>query len=83
MYNTDYLTKDIKYRKKDQVFCWVSNLCFSDNLTNNIYLKLLKTLPKHSVICSSKIPSGITNVNKYKVPMSWDKDSSVKIYKVV
>ena len=82
LYNTDFLTKNIKYGKKDQVFCWISNLCFSEHLTNSIYLKLLQTLPKGSIICSSKIPKELTHFKQYKVPMSWDSNSSVNIYRV-
>ena len=82
LYNEDFLHKDIKYGKRDKVFCWISNLCFSEDLTNNIYLKLIQTLPKGSIVCSSKIPSEIENFTKLQVPMSWSTNSYVNIYTI-
>ena len=66
------------------VFVWISNLCFGEELTNNIFKKLAKELPNGSIVCSSK-PFTIDislfkleRVSKHK--MSWSNASDVHFY---
>jgi hypothetical protein len=61
----------------DKILIWMSNLCFSKELTNMIFQKLDDELPKESLIVCSEKPNielkkiKITNLELY-VPMSWN-----------
>ena len=63
---------------------WISNKCFSQELTDQIFSKLI-TLPKGSVItCSNEVSNIDTNkirkIDNLKVPMSWYPNSDVYFY---
>jgi hypothetical protein len=92
MFNIDF--KKLTEGKKSLVF--ISNLCFGEKITTQLYDKLTKELPPGSFIVSSSAPS-TENINKFKlvrydndkynvkngkrnVPMSWDSTSNVNIF---
>jgi hypothetical protein len=61
------------------VAVFISNLCFSPELNEKLYKKLLEELPSGSVIIASK-KANIANgkrTDTIKCPMSWSVDSSV------
>ena len=65
---------------------FISNLLFGSELTNNIFKKLIKELPKNSIICCSKKPNNLQNLELLKdiyVNMSWQDKSSLSIYKII
>jgi len=65
---------------------WISNLCFTQELTNRIFSKLLGILKRDSIIACSKehlIDSSIiTKIGTLQIPMSWEKNSQVYLYRV-
>ncbi len=66
---------------KEPVAVFISNLCFSTELNEKLYEKLLKELPSGSVIIASKkayIANGKTTAD-IKCPMSWSDYSSVYV----
>jgi tRNA G46 methylase TrmB len=70
-----------------QVFVWFSNLCFEQSTTDKIFKKITEELPSNSIVCCSKkilndIPKLIF-VESLPIEMSWDKGSSVFIYKIL
>lgn len=66
---------------------WISNLLFGDEITNQLYNKLIDKLPNQSIICSSRPPSEYdTNqchqLTNFEVPMSWTNNSPVYSYQI-
>ena len=66
--------------KNGSVFVWWSNLCFDQSVTDGIYDKLIRELPKGSVICCSKSNRNDNPVDSIIIPMSWSYNSNVLIY---
>ncbi len=66
--------------KNGSVFVWWSNLCFDQSVTDAIYDKLIRELPKGSVICCSKNNRNDNPVDSIIIPMSWSHNSNVLIY---
>lgn len=68
-----------------EVFVWFSNLCFDQSTTNDIFAKLAKELPKGSIICCSKEPSVEIgeSIGEVIIPMTWSKNSTVFMYKII
>jgi len=69
------------------VFLWFSNLCFEQNITDDVFIKFAQQLPSGTIICCSKQP-GIENtklsfIESIVVEMSWTKTSNVYIYSIV
>jgi hypothetical protein len=68
------------------VFVWFSNLCFDQNITDDIYQKLVDELPVGSIICSSKVPDiDLPNClckGSIEIDMSWKSGSTVNIFQI-
>jgi len=73
------------------VLIWISNLCFSQELTKKLFDELVIHMPKHTIIASSKIPNILpieiepilfNNTNKLDLSMSWSKNSQIFLYKI-
>lgn len=92
MFNIDF--RKMTEGKKSLVF--ISNLCFGEKVTTQLYDKLTRELPPGSFIVSSSTPS-TENISKFKlvrydsdkynvkngkrnIPMSWDSTSNVNIF---
>ena len=75
---------DFEEYKNKQIFIWLSNLCFDQTGIDNIFQKLKNSLPSGTIVCCSKKP--LENFGEYlnsiQVPMSWNKESNVYIYKL-
>ena len=75
---------DFEEYKNKQIFIWFSNLCFDQTGIDNIFQKLKNSLPSGTIVCCSKKP--LENFGEYlnsiQVPMSWNKESNVYIYKL-
>ena len=88
----NYLSDITKETFSSPVLIWISNLCFGEEITKRLFDELIKKMPSDSIIGSSKIPNyipdGIEPVyidgknNKLTVPMSWNKNSEIFIYKI-
>lgn len=66
----------------NNVFIWFSNLCFDKNNIDLIFKKFSEELPEGTIICCSKKPeSELKYLDSIKIPMSWNRDSIVYIYK--
>jgi len=69
------------------VFVWFSNLCFDQNITDDIYQKLVDELPVGSIICSSKVPDidlpHCVNKGSIEIDMSWKSGSTVNIFQII
>jgi tRNA G46 methylase TrmB len=74
----------------DITLVWISNKCFTIELTNKIFNELLNILPKGSIIsCSEKYsnifidtPKKLNIIDNISVPMSWNTNSNIYIYKI-
>jgi hypothetical protein len=91
----DYIVKKVNFINRDfkdiileditdVTLVWISNKCFPQELTDQIFSKLI-TLPKGSVItCSNEVSNINTNkikkIDNLKVPMSWYPKSDVYFY---
>ncbi len=67
---------------------WISNLLFSEELTNKLYENLINKLPNQSIICSSNKPSEYNSsqcqqIKRFDVPMSWTENSPIYSYQIV
>lgn len=84
--NSDIFKVDLesKLPEEPQVFVWFSNLCFDQNITDDIFSKLEKELPSGSIVCcSNRCEAGgksMKFVNSVPIDMSWNKGSNVYIY---
>jgi len=84
--NSDIFKVDIESKLPEdaQVFVWFSNLCFDQNITDDIFQKLEKELPSGSIICcSNRCEAGHKSMQFVKsvpIDMSWHKGSNVYIY---
>ena len=82
--NSDIFKINLQDFNLTNVFVWFSNLCFDQNITDDIFKKLIKELPKESIICCSKqhtIPE-LHLLDSIKIPMSWNSSSNVNIYRL-
>ena len=88
-----YLEPVTKTTFNAPVLIWISNLCFSEEITKKLFNELVAKMPSDSIIGSSKIPTTIppgiipiitegSTDNKIIVPMSWSKTSNIYIYKI-
>lgn len=73
--------------EEEKTFVWISNLCFNDELSIKLFDKLHNELPDDSIIGCSKIPS-VIDESKFTllateiVEMSWNKTSTIILYKI-
>jgi len=71
------------FPEKEPLFVWMSNLCFETDTTNQIFSKLVRELPKNSIVCFSKKPEflvpGLKEWKTMEINMSWYKKSIVHI----
>lgn len=96
MFSDKFNFKDLAQNDKSLVF--ISNLCFSQDVTNRLFKRLSEELPNESYIVSSQIPSA-ENMKKYNlypvddpthnitngtttIPMTWNSGSSVYFYQI-
>ena len=82
--NSDIFKIDLQDFNLSNVFVWFSNLCFDQNVTDDIFKKLIAELPSGSIICCSKphtLPE-LHLLDSIQIPMSWNSSSNVKIYKL-
>ena len=84
--NKNIFDVDFNDYKNKQIFIWFSNLCFEQSSLDNLFQKLKSSLPSGAIICCSKQPSQkicemIEYLHTMQVPMSWNKSSSVYIYR--
>ena len=82
--NKNIFDIDFEEYKNKQIFIWFSNLCFDQTGIDEVFKKLKNTLPSGTIICCSKKP--LENfgefLNIFQVPMSWNKESNVYIYRL-
>jgi tRNA G46 methylase TrmB len=81
--NKNIFDIDFEEYKNKQIFIWFSNLCFDQTGIDEVFKKLKNVLPSGTIICCSKKP--LENfgefLNIFQVPMSWNKESNVYIYR--
>jgi hypothetical protein len=71
-----------------RIFVWISNLCFDQEITDNIFQKLLQDLTPGTIITCSKPPS-VPNtqllrfLKSMQVEMSWNTSSNVHIFQII
>lgn len=84
--NDNFINVDLSYDANDKLLVWISNLCLPQKVNNDIFTKLIKELPVGSLIaCSKELEQKfdkLINLGKLKVPMSWNKSSTITIYKI-
>jgi tRNA G46 methylase TrmB len=75
---------DFEEYKNNQIFIWFSNLCFDQTGIINVFQKIQRDLPSGTIICCSKKPEEIFGefLHTIQVPMSWNKESNVYIYRL-
>ena len=75
---------DFEEYKNKQIFIWFSNLCFDQTGIINVFKKIQSDLPSGTIICCSKKPEEPFGefLHTIQVPMSWNKESNVYIYRL-
>jgi SAM-dependent methyltransferase len=85
--NDDFLNVSFNDLSDKNIFIWFSNLCFNENINNDIFNKLICILPQNSIIgCSKK-----HNINSDKIicintiigNMSWSSNCRIILYKII
>lgn len=71
------------YSIKDASWIFISNLCFSDQLNTQLAKKIEHEVKKGTVIaCSVELPfHSAFHRKEYHVPMTWEKSSSIYVYR--
>jgi hypothetical protein len=71
------------YSIKDASWIFISNLCFSDQLNKQLSEKIEQEVKKGTVIaCSVELPfHSAFHRKEYHVPMTWEKSSSIYVYR--
>lgn len=84
--NDDFNKVDLSEYINGVTLVWLSNLCFSQELTDKIFKKLIDVLPPNSIIaCTREHLISSPQVSKFgtlQIPMSWNKESTVNLYKI-
>lgn len=84
--NKDFMDIDFSsiLNPNSKVIIWMSNLCFNKDITDNIFVKLVKEFPKGTIICCSKETTNpnVKLIETINVPMSWTSSSSVHVYQI-
>jgi SAM-dependent methyltransferase len=82
--NDDALNVNFKVYNNFNSCVYFSNLCWNDSFTNKIFQKIYDEFPKGTIICCSNgtNDSKFTFVEKIQIPMSWNANSSLYIYKL-
>lgn len=84
--NDDFMTVNLSSFNNTTPLIWLSNLCFTDDITNNIYNKVINEMPSGTIICSSKNPTissdKLNELGKTEINMSWNKNSIVHCYEI-
>ncbi len=67
-----------------KVLIWLSNLCFNQDITDQVFNKIVENFSPGTIICCSKQTSNpnIKFIEEIRVPMSWTEGSNVYIYKI-
>jgi len=81
---TDIFQINLAEYSGKNVFVWFSNLCFDQQITNNIFEKMKNELPEGTIICCSNQPKNesiLTYLETVQISMSWNKGSDVYMYK--
>jgi len=85
--NDDFNKVDLSNHIKGITLVWLSNLCFPQELTNKIFNKLLDILPPQSIIACSKQhllnTKQLFRFPKLQVPMSWNNDATIFLYRIL
>lgn len=83
-YNDNVLAINLSeiVKSRHPVFVWWSNLCFSQDKTDEIFDKFKAELPTKSIIVCSKAVTGETSLKVMTIPMSWNSKSQVYLYRV-
>jgi len=85
--NDDFKKFDTTLLLNNIPFVWISNLCFEQETTNDIFNIIVNKFPIGTIIACSKIHKivnpKIIFLDTIKAHMSWSKDSDVYIYKLV
>lgn len=77
-YNDNILNSNLSYRDAD--FIWISSLCFSDEIRNQLSEKLRNELKKGTHVFSSKELNLDGFVEHFDAEMSWTTNSKVNHY---
>jgi SAM-dependent methyltransferase len=83
----DYFKDKTKMSFTPNILVWISNLCFTEDITKKLFDELNEKMPIGTIICCSKIPNTIPNgielLMTIVIEMSWSKYSTVYCYRKV
>jgi hypothetical protein len=82
--NKNVLKIDFEDYQHSNIFVLFNNLAFNDQLTDKIYDKLEKELPKGTILCCTRPPNkGIDILLNYiQVKASWDNECEIFFYRL-
>lgn len=65
------------------VLIWFSNLCFSKDINEKVFDKIIKELPKGTIIICSQasINPNLQFIEQIFIPMSWSSNSNIYVYR--
>jgi hypothetical protein len=74
------------YSVQDAAWIFISNLCFTHKMNEDLVKKLEKEIQPNTLIaCSVELPhiNKIKLIRTYSIPMTWDKSSTIYLYKMM
>ena len=83
-HNIEFIHKSLyDYPLKDAAWIFISNLCFTEKMNENLAKKLEKEVQQNTIVaCSVELPlHSFTLLGLHTVPMTWEENSKVYVYK--
>ena len=84
LFNNDIFKISLIPYAKYNNFIWISSLCFSDKIVNNIFKKIKRELNIGTIVCCSKIPTIKIGklIDTVIIPLTWNSDHEVSIFRL-
>lgn len=84
--NGDFFDYNFSNFNLTNVLVWISNLCFEQETTNKLFIKLLDELPSKTIIACSKQHMidnlKIKKIGEISIKMSWSNNSMIYLYQI-
>jgi hypothetical protein len=84
LFNNDIFKISLIPYAKYNNFIWISSLCFSEKIVNNIFKKIKRELNTGTIVCCSKIPTIKIGelIDTVIIPQTWNSEHEVSIFRL-
>jgi len=84
LFNNDIFKISLIPYAKYNNFIWISSLCFSEKIVNNIFKKIKRELNTGTIVCCSKIPTIKIGelIDTVIIPQTWNSEHEVSVFRL-